>query len=752
MAKTTMVGQLMIEMAMNTASLKADADEAKATISSMSASMTSALETVSTILGTLGVAMAATGIVEMGKKAIDSGDQLLIFSQRTGIAVEQLHGLEFAAKLNGSSLESVSTAVKKLSTYLFEAESGGKAQQQMLQMLGITAKEPMDAMYQLSDAISKMTSHTDQSAVMVKILGKAGSDLIPVLMSGGEGLKSMVDEGNKLNPVTQQFAENANQLNDDLDRLKELSSATGRKMVEDLLPAGSKLIETFIAASQEGGKLNAMMVTLGMVLTNFSTGTEFATPVQKLSKALQDMQKEQSEILRTQNAIATTGLPHWMIDGMLADKTAELNKVNQEMLDTQSKLAELQKVSEAAKPQGESIAAKIKAQEEQDKADKAAAKSMQDSITATDSLISKLNQRKSSEEGVSQAMMIAAEIDDTKIRPAQAQRIIQLAQEVDRLAELKIAQQAHVQLITEEFNQHIRARDSYDHMITSIKAEIDAQHLNAAQIATNNAMRSLEALGLRAGTEEYDKQREAILKLQNTKLASAEFANPAAQEMQRYQQRIALANQYALDSEDGARRHAQILEQIEEEHDAKLTQLAQAGQINRAQFESMGMKGQYDTVGGLLKNSLGQAAQHNKTMFESNKQFSAADAIVSTLTGMTKALQLGPIGIPLAAIIGAAGFANVAAIESASFGGGGASAPSASGGSGSIAGQTANPSAVASTSTLTTAATAPQSQFNMYIPEGVIMTDMNKLMREQIAPAFNQFVSDGGVIMNVRSA
>ena len=64
---------------------------------------------------------------------------------------------------------------------------------------------------------------------------------------------------------------------------------------------------------------------------------------------------------------------------------------------------------------------------------------------------------------------------------------------------------------------------------------------------------------------------------------------------------------------------------------------------------------------------LGELAKHNKTMFQINKALAIKDAVVNTARGITKALALGPCGIPLAAIIGGLGAAQIATIASTKY-------------------------------------------------------------------------------------
>jgi SLT domain-containing protein len=67
------------------------------------------------------------------------------------------------------------------------------------------------------------------------------------------------------------------------------------------------------------------------------------------------------------------------------------------------------------------------------------------------------------------------------------------------------------------------------------------------------------------------------------------------------------------------------------------------------------------------REALSQLAQHNKTAFQLNKAFALKDAVVSTAQGVSKALGMGPVGIPLAIAIGALGAVQIASIMSQKY-------------------------------------------------------------------------------------
>jgi len=90
-------------------------------------------------------------------------------------------------------------------------------------------------------------------------------------------------------------------------------------------------------------------------------------------------------------------------------------------------------------------------------------------------------------------------------------------------------------------------------------------------------------------------------------------------------------------------------------------------------FEKMTQKEREQMTKAGFRTALSEGAKHNKAMFRLNQALNIGEAIMNTATGITGALKLGPVGIPLAIAIGAMGAVQIAAIASqqppAQFGG-----------------------------------------------------------------------------------
>jgi hypothetical protein len=89
--------------------------------------------------------------------------------------------------------------------------------------------------------------------------------------------------------------------------------------------------------------------------------------------------------------------------------------------------------------------------------------------------------------------------------------------------------------------------------------------------------------------------------------------------------------------------------------------------FSELELEKLTKKQIKDLTNASGRELLGELSKHNKTLFQINKALAIKDAIVNTARGITKALALGPFGIPLAAVIGGLGAAQIATIASQKY-------------------------------------------------------------------------------------
>lgn len=121
------------------------------------------------------------------------GDEFFKLSQKTGVSVEALTALKYAADLSDLSTEGLTKALQKLSVAMFDTQINGEEGSAALKALGVSATDmngqirPTEqVLLDLADKFSSMPDGADKAALAVKLFGKEGLAIIPLLNQGRE--------------------------------------------------------------------------------------------------------------------------------------------------------------------------------------------------------------------------------------------------------------------------------------------------------------------------------------------------------------------------------------------------------------------------------------------------------------------------------------------------------------------------------------------------------------------------------------
>ncbi|MCC6320437.1 MAG: phage tail tape measure protein, partial [Phycisphaerales bacterium] len=174
----------------------------------------------------VGIGAAATaGLLGTAKLFSEMGDVLDKMSIRTGVSVEALSELGYAAELSGANLEILESGVRIMQRTLGEAAQGTSTAVEALDRLGLSAAQlaglsPEQQFKVLADRISQVTDPTLRAAIAMEVFGKAGTKLLPLMAEGAAGIEAMQEEARRLGlTVSTETARDAAQLNDALGTL-----------------------------------------------------------------------------------------------------------------------------------------------------------------------------------------------------------------------------------------------------------------------------------------------------------------------------------------------------------------------------------------------------------------------------------------------------------------------------------------------------------------------------------------------------
>lgn len=298
------IGQLLVELGINTAAFKEGLDKAtyqaqqfakqaagsfdalKESVGHIGESfaqldpaiggaiqgITDAIGPLTASLGTVGGATAglAAALVGAGIGAIgiaahfsETAARLGELSQATGIAVPQLSLLGDIASTKGIGIDQMGKALERMSKNALQAAQAGPNASNAFKDLGIavtntdgTLRNAQDIFNDISVKFAAMPDGPLKTAEAMKIFGRAGAELIPLLNQGGEKLGELEAHFTALNAVVSgPTAAAAEQFKENTTLVGAAFTGIENQITADLLPAMNELAKEFISAF-EGGQDN----------------------------------------------------------------------------------------------------------------------------------------------------------------------------------------------------------------------------------------------------------------------------------------------------------------------------------------------------------------------------------------------------------------------------------------------------------------------------------------------------------------
>ena len=190
-------------------------------------------------LGSLAPVVTVGGLGALIKKTIEGGDAMYDMSQRTGVSVEALARFKKAASTSGTDIDNVAKSLGKLSKGLYEASTTGKGgAAEALAALGLSATDAAGKLktadqvtLEVANKFKAMPDGIEKTALAMKLFGKSGAEMIPMLNMGGDAIEKMKVK------MTTAFAEKADEYSDKLTALSGKVGGLAMGLTVALLPA-----------------------------------------------------------------------------------------------------------------------------------------------------------------------------------------------------------------------------------------------------------------------------------------------------------------------------------------------------------------------------------------------------------------------------------------------------------------------------------------------------------------------------------
>lgn len=264
---STTVGTLTIEMAANIVRLQQDMEKARKSVEGTMAQIGKAASVATAALGALGAGLSVAAFANWIKSAINAADVMSDISQRTGVAVKDLAGLQLAFKYGGTSAEAMQSGMVKLSVAVAGGSDALKAMGIQTKNTDGTLKGTRQILGEVADRFAEYEDGAAKTALAVQIFGKSGAELLPVLNAGSKGLDEFDAMARKLGlTIDAETAEQAGRFNDLLDLMGDSFSGIATQVGAKILPTLVQLADTFFTTMTEGDRLTRIADALAFGL------------------------------------------------------------------------------------------------------------------------------------------------------------------------------------------------------------------------------------------------------------------------------------------------------------------------------------------------------------------------------------------------------------------------------------------------------------------------------------------------------
>ena len=226
---------------------------------------------IGTKLAGLGAAVVAP-LAGAAKVFADAGSRLWDMSKRTGVSVEALSILGYAAEQAGASTEDLEKGLRKMQNTITDAAQGSASAQEALARLGLTVKDlaglsPEEQFRLIGDRLDRIADPTLKAATAMDIFGRAGTGLLPMLEGGAAALDAYAAQARRLGLViSTEDAQAADAFGDALADLwkvlRQGAFTIGAALAPALKDLAERLTSIVVTASQWIGQNREVVVTV----------------------------------------------------------------------------------------------------------------------------------------------------------------------------------------------------------------------------------------------------------------------------------------------------------------------------------------------------------------------------------------------------------------------------------------------------------------------------------------------------------
>ena len=200
------------------------------------------------VTGTMAAGAALTGVAS---SAASNADEIDKMSAKIGMSKQAYQEWSYVLGQNGMDVNSLQMGMKTLVAQMDGAASGTEKSVEMFEKLGLSIydsegkmKNQEEMFKEVTMALASMENGTEKAAIANGLLGRSGSEMMPMLNNGAEGIVDLTNRAHELGLIMGDEAVNAGVvLGDTLDDVKQSAGMVGTKIGTALFPVLQSLLD-----------------------------------------------------------------------------------------------------------------------------------------------------------------------------------------------------------------------------------------------------------------------------------------------------------------------------------------------------------------------------------------------------------------------------------------------------------------------------------------------------------------------------
>lgn len=198
-----------------------------------------------------GTTAAGAALVGVASSAASQADEIDKMSAKIGMSKKAYQEWSYVLGQNGMDVNGLQMGMKTLVAQMDGAASGTEKSVEMFEKLGVSIYDSNGAMKnqeemfkEVTMALAAMENGTEKAALANGLLGRSGSEMMPMLNNGAEGITDLTERAHELGLIMGDEAVTAGVvLGDTLDDVKKSAGMVGTKIGTALFPVLQSLLD-----------------------------------------------------------------------------------------------------------------------------------------------------------------------------------------------------------------------------------------------------------------------------------------------------------------------------------------------------------------------------------------------------------------------------------------------------------------------------------------------------------------------------